>query len=98
MNDIPSIADIPTTVKSKALVEKRRNEIIFAAIELFAKTKKGVSRLTLRELAKEAGISHGNIYDYVGTKEDILSLIHDFISGFFKEQIDRSTSGVNEPL
>ncbi len=98
INDILSAADIPTTVKSKALVEKRRNEIIFAAIELFSKTKKGVSRLTLRELAKEAGISHGNIYDYVGSKEDILSLIHDFISGFFKEQIDRSTSGVNEPL
>ena len=98
MHDILSSADIPTTVKSKALVEKRRNQIVFAAIRLFSSTKKGVSRLTLRELAKEAGISHGNIYDYVGNKEDILSLMHAFVSDFFREQIDRSTAGVTEPL
>jgi len=60
---------IPTTIKSKELVEKRREQIVLAAIKLFA--KKGFHKATLRELSDEAGISHGNIYDYVGTKEDI---------------------------
>ena len=61
---------IPTTIKSKRLVEKKREQIVLAAIKLFA--KKGFFKTTLRDLSEEAGISHGNIYDYVGVKEDIL--------------------------
>jgi len=52
---------IPTTIKSKKLVEKRREQIALAAINLFS--KKGFHKSTLRELSEEAGISHGNIYD-----------------------------------
>ena len=61
--------DIPTTVKNKDLVEKRRRQIVLAAIKLFS--KKGFHKTTLKELAEEAGLSHGNVYDYVGSKEDI---------------------------
>ena len=60
---------IPTKLKSKELVEKRREQIVLAAIKLFA--KKGSTKAILRELSDEAGISHDNIYDYVGTKKAI---------------------------
>lgn len=69
-----NMSKIPTNIKSKKLVEKRREQITNAAIKLFS--LKGFHRTTLRDLAEEAGISHGNIYDYVGSKEDILLLIH----------------------
>ena len=68
--------NIPTTVKNKELVEKHREQIILAAIKLFS--QKGFHKTTLRELSEEAGLSYGNIYDYVGSKEDIFSLIHDY--------------------
>lgn len=68
---------IPTSIKNEKLVEKRREQITNAAIKLFS--LKGFHRTTLRDLSEEAGISHGNIYDYVGNKEDILLLIHSHI-------------------
>ena len=86
---------IPTTIKSKELVEKRREQIIQAAIKLFP--KKGYHKTTLRELADEAGISHGNIYDYVGNKEDIFLLVHGTITGLADEGLVRSIQNIGDP-
>ena len=87
---------IPTTIKSKQLVEKKREQIIQAAIKLFP--KKGYHRTTLRELADEAGISHGNIYDYVGNKEDIFLLVHDTLTGLADEALIKSTQNIQDPV
>lgn len=87
---------IPTTIKSKELVEKRREQIVLTAIKLFA--QKGFHETNLRELAEETGISHGNIYDYVGTKQDIFFLIHEFINNIAIEKINRSTENIKDPL
>ena len=75
---------IPTKVKNKKLVEKRREQIVLAAIKLFA--QKGFHKTSLRDLAEEAGISHGNFYDYIGTKQDIFFLIHEFINRIASEE------------
>ncbi|MFH1982628.1 MAG: SDR family oxidoreductase [Pseudomonadota bacterium] len=88
--------DIPTTVKNKDLVEKRRRQIILAAIKLFS--KKGFHKTTLKELADEAGLSHGNVYDYVGSKEDIFFLIHDFLAGSAMEILNRSLENIQDPI
>jgi NAD(P)-dependent dehydrogenase (short-subunit alcohol dehydrogenase family)/AcrR family transcriptional regulator len=87
---------IPTTVKNKELVKKRRQQIIMAAINLFSKN--GYHKTTLKELAEEAGLSHGNVYDYVGSKEDIFFLIHDFIAGSAIEILNRSVENVQDPI
>ena len=87
---------IPTKIKSPSLVKKRRTQIIRSAIELFA--RKGYHKTTLKELAEETGISYGNIYDYVGSKEDILFLIHEFINDVSHEIINRNMEGVLDPL
>ena len=39
-------------------------------------------KTTIKKLAEEAGLSHGNVYDYVASKEDIFFLIHDFLAGW----------------
>jgi len=88
--------DIPTTVKNKKLVEKRRQQIILAAIKLFS--QKGFHKTTLKELAEEAGLSHGNVYDYVGSKEDIFFLIHDFVAGSAMEILNRSLENIHDPI
>jgi NAD(P)-dependent dehydrogenase (short-subunit alcohol dehydrogenase family)/AcrR family transcriptional regulator len=90
------MSDIPTTVKNKGLVEKRREQIILAAIKLFS--EKGFHKTTLRELAEEAGLSHGNIYDYVGSKEDIFFLIHDFLAGSAMVILNKSIESISDPI
>jgi AcrR family transcriptional regulator len=87
---------VPTTIKNKELVEKKREQIINAAIKLFP--KKGYHKTTLRDLADEAGISHGNIYDYVGSKEDIFLLVHGTITGLADEALVRSIENIDDPL
>jgi hypothetical protein len=60
------VSTIPTTVKNLELVDKRREQIVLAAIKLFA--KKGFHKTTLRNLLKNRS-EPGNIYDYVGQRK-----------------------------
>lgn len=87
---------IPTTVKNKNLVEKRREQLILAAIKLFS--VKGYHKTTLRELAEEAGLSYGNVYDYIGCKEDIFSLIHDYTAGSAMKALESTIKDITDPL
>jgi len=51
--------------------EERRKQIFQAAMALFA--QKGVYRTTIQEIADQAGIGKGTIYEYFNSKEEILS-------------------------
>jgi AcrR family transcriptional regulator len=46
---------------------------------------------TLRDISKETGISLGNLYDYITTKEDILYIVHEkaaeMIAGIVSEKV-----------
>lgn len=90
------MVQIPTTVKNQRLVKQRRRQIVLAAIKLFSRN--GFHKTTLKELAEEAGLSYGNIYDYVGSKEDIFFLIHDFLAGSAMEILNRSIEGIQDPI
>ena len=87
---------IPTTIKNKNLVKERRKQIILAAITLIE--KKGFGKTTLRDLSKAARISHGNIYDYIGSKEDIILLIHEFMCDLVDNQFEKVWLNVQDPL
>jgi AcrR family transcriptional regulator len=58
-------------------VEKRRRQIIDAAVELFIEN--GFHKTTTRQIASAAGFSIGSLYEYVKSKEDILYLVCDAI-------------------
>jgi len=88
--------NIPSKVKNKKLVAERREQIVLAAIKLFS--KKGYHETNLRELSEESGISHGNIYDYVSSKQDIFFLIHEFINKVAIDKIKKSTENIQDPL
>src|SRR3954447_20777105 len=69
--------EVLTSVKDESLIEKRRHQMIRAAVTLFK--QKGFHRATTREIAKEAGFSIGTLYEYIRTKEDVLYLVCDSI-------------------
>ncbi len=91
-----SLNTIHTNVKNPELVHKRREQIVLAAINLFA--QKGFHKTTLRNLAEQTGLSQASIYDYVGSKEDIFFLIHEFAASSAMEAMKRSLEQVSDPL
>lgn len=87
---------IESNIKDKDLVDTRRREIVNAAVELFV--RKGFHQTTVREIAKEFGMSMGALYDYIRTKEDILFLvcdhIHTSVSNKLKESVVSEKTGI----
>ena len=69
--------NIPTQVKNQDLVQRRRRQIVDAAVELFIQN--GFHKTTTRQIAKAAGVSIGSLYEYVVSKEDVLYLVCDAI-------------------
>lgn len=55
------------------VVRARREQIVEAATRVFA--EKGFSRATTREVAREAGVSEGTIYNYFEDKDALLMAI-----------------------
>ena len=60
------------------LVAARREQILRAATRVFA--KKGFGRATTREVAREAGVSEGTIYNYFEDKDALLMAIMDALN------------------
>lgn len=75
--DMERTRDIPTQVKNRSLVRRRRHQIVDAAVQLFVEN--GFHRSTTRQIARAAGISIGSLYEYVASKEDILYMVCDAI-------------------
>ena len=89
--------EIPTQIKDKALVARRRRQIVDAAVELFMQN--GFHKTTTRQIAKAAGVSIGLLYEYISTKEDILYLvceaIHVEMHGAVSIALERTEQGTH---
>jgi AcrR family transcriptional regulator len=90
------IGKIPTNVKNESLVLKRRQQIFEAVVKLFS--KKGYHRTTLREISKESGITLGNLYDYISTKEDILYIIQEKATQVVMQAISKNNESDSNPV
>jgi AcrR family transcriptional regulator len=64
--------------KKEELVQKRSAQILEAAARVFA--QKGYHAATTKEIASEAGVSEGTIYNYFQNKEDLLLSVPRLIS------------------
>ncbi len=58
--------------------KNRKDRIMDAALRIFA--EKSFADATISEISKEAGVSEATIYEYFGTKEDLLFAIPEKIS------------------
>ena len=76
-----------TQIKSSKLVERRRKRLVNASKKLFF--EKGFSETSIRDIAKAASFTMGNLYDYIQTKEDILYLVHEnMVNNVYQQLFD----------
>lgn len=83
----------PRTEKQyEAIREKKRGEILNAALELFG--HEGYHNTTISKVAKEAGISKGLVYNYFSSKEELIRQIVDQGIEEMMEIVDPNKDGV----
>jgi len=90
------VGQIRSLVDDADLVKQRRAQITKAAITAFI--HRGYHACTVRDIAKQAQVSVGMIYQYMGDKEDLLFLALVEILRACKEQISPALVGVEKPL
>lgn len=62
----------PRTEQQNAQIkDKRKEQILSAALKVFA--KRGFANTKIGDIASDAGVSHGLVYHYFGSKEEIFS-------------------------
>lgn len=87
---------IPTRIKNPERVEMRREQILQAAAKLIQ--KKGYHKTTVRDISKETGMSLGNLYDYITTKEDLLYMVHEKAAQIVDSSIDKLIGDCKDPV
>ena len=88
--------DVKGLITDPVLVQKRRRQIVAAAIELFA--QRGYYRTTIQDVARKAGVSIGLIYQYVEDKDGVLLLVLLDVLEAYKREIPAALEGVTDPL
>lgn len=96
MRQDKKLKNIPTLVKDSSLVQKRRDEIVEAAVNLFV--EKGYHPTTTREIARAAGFSIGTLYEYIESKEDVLYLVCEAIHREMEAQLLETAVGSESAL
>jgi TetR/AcrR family transcriptional regulator, cholesterol catabolism regulator len=83
-------------VGDSALVERRREQIVEAAAKLVS--RQGFAKTVIRDIAHEANLSVGLVYEYVRAKEDILFLIFEHGMSQWHQALTEALSGDIGPL
>jgi AcrR family transcriptional regulator len=92
----PKKAVVKAQVSDAALVARRREQLVAAAVDLFA--AQGYDRTTMLDIARKAGVSVGLIYQYAQTKEDVLFLSLMSVLDSYKQEIPRAASDSADPF
>lgn len=89
-------SQIYSSVDDAELVERRRQQVVAAAAELYGRN--GFHKTTVKEIAQLAGVSAGLIYSYVKTKEDVLFLVLQSVLESYAREIPKALEGVGDPI
>ena len=87
---------VASLVTDAKLVEERRGQILRAAVRLFS--DKGYYTTTISQIAREAGVSTGLIYQYFGDKDDVLLLSLKLVLETYEREIPQRLVGVRHPV
>lgn len=91
-----SAADVQALVTDPKLVEERRGQIVRAAVKLFSED--GYYTTTIQQIAKQAGVSTGLIYQYFRDKDDILYLSLKQVLDTYENEIPPQLDGIEHPV
>jgi AcrR family transcriptional regulator len=83
---------VPSPAKDVDLIDSKQQQIVNAACRLFF--KKGYHRTTIREIALASGMSMGQLYHYISSKDDVLFLTYKRMQMLWYEHLVKS--GVEE--
>jgi AcrR family transcriptional regulator len=78
----------------EAYLEARRTGILDAAMVAFA--AKGFVEATVEDIASEAGLSHGAIYRYFSSKDDIIEAVSRLSRGTRASRFEAAAQGADE--
>lgn len=87
---------IKTATKNPERVRERRDALVNAAIGVFI--EKGFHNATVRDIGRAAGMTQGTIYNYVGSKDDILYLVCDRIVAEYNDQTRKALDTSHDPV
>jgi len=91
-----SPGSVESAVADPKLVEERREQIVKAATKLFS--EQGYYLTTIQDIASEAGISVGLIYQYFKDKDDVLFLTLKLVLETYEKVIPAAIEGAEHPL
>ena len=83
---------VPSTAKDVDLIESKHQQIVNGACRILF--KKGYHRTTIREIALACGMSMGQLYHYISSKDDVLFLTYKQMQMLWYEHLVKS--GVEE--
>jgi AcrR family transcriptional regulator len=94
-------SEIKTSGRRKRRIAARKAQILKAAETVFS--QKGYERATTREIAKAADVSEGTLYNYFGSKSDLLeavakSFAHDIVNEITNLEADNLADMMAELL
>jgi AcrR family transcriptional regulator len=87
---------VESLVSDPRLVEERRGQIVRAAVKLFS--AQGYYTTTIQQIAREAGVSTGLVYQYFRDKDDVLLLALMLVLESYEHEIPRQLEGVEHPV
>lgn len=86
---------VEAKVQSETLITERRERIIRAAISVFH--RQGYHSTTTADIAREAGLTQSNMYNYVNSKKDVLFLVCDHLANAYETLLDDVRAKYSDP-
>lgn len=96
MDDSDTSAIVKAQVEDARLVKKRQQQIVAAALKRFGEN--GYYTTTIKDIAQEAGVSPGLIYQYFQDKEDVLLLALLECVDSYAREIPPAVAGETHPV
>jgi AcrR family transcriptional regulator len=88
---------VPSSAKDVDLIDSKHQQIVNAACRLFF--KKGYHRTTIREIGFASGMSMGQLYHYISSKDDVLFLTYKQMQMLWYEHLVKSgVEEIKDPL
>jgi AcrR family transcriptional regulator len=88
---------IIASTRNVPLVENRHQQIVDGACKVFF--EKGYHPTTIRDIAKACGMSMGQLYHYIRSKDDVLYLIHKHMHRVWYDYLKRSNlEQIDDPV
>lgn len=85
----------PTSKARPPKRERTRQQLIDAAVRLFARQDAGATSLV--DLAAEADVAHGTVYNYFRTREEMIEAVAVGVANELSEHVTALSAGITDP-